>query len=76
MTPNQVELVAQAFYAAEYSGSWNSASEPLRAHFRNLASMAIGLLGQQMARCRSSATPAPMISSQADRREKAVPEIH
>ena len=76
MTPDQVELVAQAFYAAEYPGNWNSAPEPVRADFRNLARMAIGLLGQQMAQCRSSATPAPMALSRSDRGEKAVPQFH
>ena len=76
MTPDQVELVAQAFYAAEYPSGWENAPEPLRAHFRNLARMAISLLGQQMAQCRSSPTLAPMVRSQLDRREMAIPEIH
>ena len=76
MTPDQVELVAQAFYAAEYPGGWENAPEPLRAHFRNLARVAIALLGQQMAQCRSSPALAPMARSRLERWETAVPETH
>lgn len=54
MTLNQIELVAQAFYAAEYSGDWDNAPELLQEQFRDLARMAIALLQQQISHCRSS----------------------
>jgi len=47
MTPNQVELVAQAFYASEYSSDWRDAPDILQEEFRDLARMAISLLQQQ-----------------------------
>jgi hypothetical protein len=58
MKPDQVELVAQAFYAAEYSGDWDDAPEILQQQFRDLARTAITLLHQQISHCRSSLTPA------------------
>jgi len=70
-----LNLVAEAFYAAEYSGFWKDAPEPLRARFRNLARLAIALLGEQMAQCRSSAVAAPTVSSQRAHWEKAVAGI-
>ncbi|QRM28063.1 hypothetical protein [Microvirga sp. VF16] len=54
MTPNQVELVAQAFYAAEHSGDWDDAPELLQEQFRDLARTAITLLQQQISHCRAS----------------------
>jgi hypothetical protein len=54
MTPNQVELVAQALYAAEHSGDWDDAPEVLQGEFRDLARIAIALLHQQISHCRSS----------------------
>jgi hypothetical protein len=60
MTPNQVELVAQAFYAAEYSGDWDDAPEVLREQYRDLSRMAIALLHQQISHCRSSLMQAKM----------------
>jgi len=58
MTPKQVELVAKAFYTAEYSGEWDEAPEPLRDRFRELAQAAIWLLSQQIAQCQSLPIPA------------------
>ncbi|MBQ0824231.1 hypothetical protein KBI52_28955 [Microvirga sp. HBU67558] len=50
MTPDQVELVAQAFYGAEYPGDWGDASEALQEQFRDLARTAILLLHRQTSR--------------------------
>ncbi|MEE1611102.1 hypothetical protein [Microvirga sp. CF3016] len=54
MTPDQVELVAQAFYGAEYPGDWDDAPEILQEQFRDLARMAISLLHRQISHNRSS----------------------
>jgi len=74
MTPDQVELVAQAFYAAEYSSVWKDAPQPIKARFRNLARLAIALLGQQIAECRASPVSAPMCKFH--RLEGALSEFH
>ncbi|WP_262028551.1 hypothetical protein [Microvirga sp. Mcv34] len=47
MTPNQIERVAQAFYATEHPGDWDDAPEALREEFRDLARIAISLAEQQ-----------------------------
>ncbi|WP_114946971.1 hypothetical protein [Microvirga calopogonii] len=57
MTPNQVEFVAQAFYATEHSGDWDAAPGVLQEEFRDLARVAISLLDQQTSDSRSSLTP-------------------
>lgn len=54
MTPDQVELVAQAFYGAEYPGDWDDAPEILQEQFRDLARMAIALLHRQIPHNQSS----------------------
>lgn len=54
MTLDQVELVAQAFYGAEYPGDWDDAPEILQEQFRDLARMAIALLHRQIQHNRSS----------------------
>jgi hypothetical protein len=54
MTPDQVELVAKAFYAAEYVGDWDDAPEISQEQFRDLARTAITLLHQQISGCRAS----------------------
>jgi hypothetical protein len=54
MTPNQVELVAQAFYATDHSGDWHDAPDIVREEFRDLAREAISLVQQQTSHCRSS----------------------
>jgi hypothetical protein len=54
MTPDQVELVAQAFFAAEYSDDWDDAPAIVQQQFRDLARTAITLLHQQISHCRSS----------------------
>jgi hypothetical protein len=69
MTPDQVELVAQAFYAAEFSGDWEDAPEILQEQFRDLARTAITLLHQQISQCRSSPTFATL--SEAGRAREA-----
>ena len=53
MTRNQVELVAQAFYAAEYSGEWQNEPEATRERFRDCARTAIATLDRQMAQLRT-----------------------
>lgn len=55
MTPDQVEFVAQAFYAAEYPDEWSEAPESLRETYRNLARTAVTLLNQQLPHDSSSA---------------------
>ena len=54
MTSDQVELVAQAFYGAEYPGDWGDAPEALQEQFRDLARTAILLLHRQTSRSPSS----------------------
>ena len=66
MPSDQVELVAQAFYAAEYSGDWDDAPEILQQQFRDLARTAITLLHQQISHCRSSLTPAKVLEAVHD----------
>jgi hypothetical protein len=68
MTPLQVELVAQAFYAAEFSIEWCDAPEPLREEFRECARDALLLLHRQISECRSS-TAAANASEPAPRKE-------
>ncbi|MBA1157961.1 hypothetical protein [Microvirga mediterraneensis] len=58
MTPNQVELVAQAFYASEHSDDWDDAPEVVQEEFRDLARVAISLLHQQTSRLPPSLTVA------------------
>ena len=70
MTPNQVELVAQAFYAAEYSGGWDDAPDILQEQFRDMARTAITLLHQQFSQCWSS--PALAKISEAGRGKEVV----
>lgn len=54
MTPNQVERVAQAFYATEHSDAWDDAPDLLQEEFRVLARAAILLVQQQTSHPRSS----------------------
>lgn len=57
MSPDQVELVARAFYAAEYSDDWDDAPENVRERFREMACTAISLLHEQISHCRASLVP-------------------
>ena len=53
MVQDPVELVAQAFYAAERSGTWHEEPDALKEPFRDLARAAIATLNQQMTDIRS-----------------------
>jgi hypothetical protein len=55
MVQDPVELVAQAFYAAECSGKWHEEPDALKEPFRDLARAAIATLNQQIAETRSVA---------------------
>lgn len=54
MSPDQVERVAKAFYAAEYSDCWDDAPEIVQNRFREMARTAISLLHEQISHCRLS----------------------
>jgi hypothetical protein len=54
MVQDPVELVAQAFHAAECSGEWHEEPDALKEPFRDLARAAIATLNQQMAEVRSA----------------------
>ena len=54
MTPDQIEFVAQAFYAAEHFGDWDDAPDDLQRHYRDLARRAIAFLRQHSSRHGSS----------------------
>jgi hypothetical protein len=61
MVQDPVELVAQAFYAAEYSSEWHDQPDALKEPFRDLARAAIATLNQQMAEVRSvTVRPQPL----------------
>jgi hypothetical protein len=47
MPHDPVELVAQAFYAAEHSGEWSDQPDVLKQQFREFARAAIAMLGQE-----------------------------
>jgi len=46
MPHDPVELVAQAFYAAEHPGEWADQPDVLKQQFREFARAAIAMLGQ------------------------------
>ena len=54
MSPDQVERVAKAFYAAEHAGGWNDAPGAMQQRFRELARMAIIFLHEQASHRRAS----------------------
>jgi hypothetical protein len=58
MARDQVELVAQAFYAAERSGEWQNEPEATKERFRDYARTAIATLHRQMAQLRTGSPPA------------------
>jgi hypothetical protein len=53
MARDQVEHVAQAFYAAECSGEWHNEPEATKERFRDCARTAIAILHRQMAQLRT-----------------------
>jgi predicted component of type VI protein secretion system len=72
MTQDPVELVARAFYAAEYSGEWRDEPEALKEQFRDLAQAAIATLNHQMVEVRS-VTIVPGSLQFGDRGRRAQP---
>jgi hypothetical protein len=73
MKPDHVELVARAFYAAEYSSDWDDAPEILQQQFRDLAHTAISLLHRQVSHCRSPLTSVKVLEAAHDEQSVQLP---
>jgi hypothetical protein len=69
MTPDQIEVIAQRFHAAECAGEWCDEPEASKERFREVARIAIANLNHQLAAIRSASTLSGLVN--ADRIQRS-----